>query len=681
MPAAKPKPLPRRHVVIGTAGHIDHGKTELVKLLTGCDTDRLPEEKRRGMSIELGFAPCKMWSKHLVGIVDVPGHEKFVRTMVAGAAGIDFVMLVVAADDGIMPQTVEHMQIMGLLGIQRGLVALTKIDRVPPDRIEQVQTDLRAFLRSTFLTDAAICPLSPVTGEGYEPFWETLNRLIETTPERSARGVFRMSVVRVFSSPGYGTVATGVPCAGRIRVNDPVEILPARLRGAVRDLQVYQIETDEAAAGECVALNIHGVAADQIARGHVVAAPDTFQPATLLALRIHHLPTAPRPLKSGAQVQFHTGTSETPGKLHLLDAAAVEPGQSAFAHIRLAEPVVALPGDRYILRLPSPVATVAGGVVLESLVAAPAARPRREAVVPRLRNIESSLGHPVARLLCLLDDAGDAPLSPRDLARRACLPQAEADEILADPEFRNRAVTLGGGRFWMSAERWEQALGRLRQTVRAYHDKTPLGVGIARTALSAALALDPALFEALARAALDQKILAEEPGDLLRLADFRPALNPEDEAAARTIERALLVSPLTPPSRPQVLEEAAKTLAARPAAPAAGPAKATAVPPLRKAQAVLARLIEQGIVVVVEQPDLIFHRKAIAQARHVVISNLLEHGDMETPDLRDKLGVSRKYALPLLDYFDREGLTLRVESRRRLREAARRRIDPNQTKI
>ena len=227
----KIKPLPRRHVVIGTSGHIDHGKTELVKLLTGCDTDRLPEEKRRGMSIELGFAPCKMWSKQLVGIVDVPGHEKFVRTMVAGAAGMDFVMLVVAADDGIMPQTIEHMQIMSLLGVRRGLVALTKIDRVGAERIEQVKGDLRAFLSGTFLADAAICPISPITGEGYDEFWETLNQMIEATPEREAGGLFRMSVLRVFSVAGYGTVVTGVPCAGSIRAGDAVELLPGRLRG------------------------------------------------------------------------------------------------------------------------------------------------------------------------------------------------------------------------------------------------------------------------------------------------------------------------------------------------------------------------------------------------------------------------------------------------------------------
>ena len=396
----------------------------------------------------------------------------------------------------------------------------------------------------------------------------------------------------------------------------------------------------------------------------MLGAADVFEPSGGFALRAHLLPTTPWPLKSGAQVQFHTGTSETPGRIYLLEGAELQPGESGLAQVRLDHPIVALPGDHYIIRLPSPVATVAGGVVLEAVEQR--LKPRREATNERLARIESALGDTAAMVLCALDDAGSAPMAAREVARKLSLTPEETNEALATLEREKNVVPLGAGRLWLSAKGWREGLDRFISSVRDYHEKNPLGVGIARTTLSAGLGLEPMLFDALARSALDQKLVAEEAGGLIRLAEFRPAVSPVEQAIADAMEQALLASPIAPPSRSEVIE------AAKMAAQKRGE---TGGDVLQKVQAVLKRLIEQGTVVAVGSPEMIYHRKGLAQARHILIDELLAKGEALTMDLRDRFGVSRKYAVPLLDFFDHEGLTLRVDNRRRLREAAKRRIE------
>ncbi|MBE7558358.1 selenocysteine-specific translation elongation factor [bacterium] len=360
-------------LMIGTAGHVDHGKTRLVRFLTGCETDRLKEEQERGLSIELGFAPCSLGPGIACGIVDVPGHEQFIRNMVAGAAGMDLCILVVAADDGVMPQTVEHLQIMQFLGVQAGLVAITKIDLVEPERIEEVRREIEALVSGTFLEGAAVCPVSSETFAGFERFYTTLVDVALHAKVRRQRGVFRMPVERVFISPGHGTVVTGIPLAGRVREGEEVEIQPGGARARVRGIQRFLRAAAEGGAGQCLALNLAGLSREAVERGAVVAAPGYVGPVSILLARLSTCDNLSPPLRSGEEVRVHTGTVEVQARLSLYDVAALPRGAEGFASLHLAHPVAASPTDRLVVRRNSPSRTVAGGVIVRALAEKPRA--------------------------------------------------------------------------------------------------------------------------------------------------------------------------------------------------------------------------------------------------------------------------------------------------------------------
>ncbi|OHB69859.1 MAG: selenocysteine-specific translation elongation factor, partial [Planctomycetes bacterium RBG_13_63_9] len=362
------------NITLGTAGHIDHGKTALIRCLTGCETDRLKAEKERGMSIDLGFAPCTIADIE-VGIVDVPGHENFVRTMVAGASGMDGVILVVAADDGVMPQTREHLDILTLLGIRHGLVVLTKIDRVEPERIETARAELVDFFQGTFLEGAPILPVSNVTGEGFSAFYESLAALAGAIEPKRLDGVFRLPIDRAFSAKGYGTIVAGIPVSGSARIGDEVVLMPHDLSGRIRHVQVYGRDSDTVKAGQCAALNVTQWDQGSIRRGHTAATPGYFAPRALYACTLRLLPRERLglrtqggvALKSGARVKLHTGTSEAIATVYAMEAARVEPAEEVLVQVRTDEPVIAAPGDRYVLRSLSPVQTIGGGTIIEAL--------------------------------------------------------------------------------------------------------------------------------------------------------------------------------------------------------------------------------------------------------------------------------------------------------------------------
>ncbi|HUV40143.1 MAG TPA: selenocysteine-specific translation elongation factor, partial [Planctomycetota bacterium] len=334
------------NVTLGTAGHVDHGKTALVKLFTGCETDRLKEEKERGLSIELGFAPCTIGELE-VGIVDVPGHEHFVKTMVAGASGMDGVILVVAADDGVMLQTREHLDIMTLLGITHGIVALTKVDIVTAGRVEEVRRDLAEFTRGTFLEGAPVLPVSSVTGEGFGPFLSALNTLVASIEPKSTTGVFRLPAERSFSVRGYGTVVSGIPITGSVRLGDEVVLLPQGETGRINAVQVYGRDSDVARSGQCAALNVRHWDHKTIGRGNVVATPGYFEPAGWYVLRLRLLEHEGLFLRNGTGLKFHTGTSEQLATLYLLEDDTIRAGQEQLAEVRLDEPLIAGPNDPF----------------------------------------------------------------------------------------------------------------------------------------------------------------------------------------------------------------------------------------------------------------------------------------------------------------------------------------------
>ena len=354
------------NITLGTAGHIDHGKTALVKSLTGCETDRLKEEKERGMSIDLGFAPCKIADMQ-VGIVDVPGHEGFIKTMVAGASGMDGVILVVAADDGVMPQTREHLDILTLLGIRHGIVALTKIDRVAPEHRETVRANVVHFLQGTFLEGSPILPVSNVTGEGFDGFLEALWDLVRAIKPRRTDGVFRLPLERAFSVQGYGTVVAGIPSVGSARVGDEVVLLPQNLTGRIRRIEVYGQMSDTVMAGQCAAINVGHWDHREIQRGNVLALPGYFTPQQWFVCSLRLLPREKLVLKSGAEVRFHTGTSDVAAMFYPLRGNRMEAGTTGLIQVKTKTPLVAGPGDHFLLRMSSPVRTIGGGLIVEGL--------------------------------------------------------------------------------------------------------------------------------------------------------------------------------------------------------------------------------------------------------------------------------------------------------------------------
>jgi len=356
-----------KQVILGTAGHIDHGKTSLIKALTGIDTDRLKEEKERGITIELGFAHLELPGGQLLGIVDVPGHEKFVKNMVAGATGIDLVALIIAADEGVMPQTKEHLEICQLLNIRHGLVILTKIDMVEPDWLELVREDVTSYLSETFLAGSPIVEVSSVTEEGIEELVKVLDTLVKDVPERDVGYFFRLPIDRVFTMKGFGTVITGTTVSGRINTGDEVTIYPQGLSSRIRGIQVHNREVNEVRAGLRTAINLQSVEKSQIQRGNVLGAKDSLRSTYMVDVLLELLPSAPRKLKNRGKVRFHTGTSEIISSVILLDRDELDPGDSCFAQIRLEQPTAILPHDRYVLRSYSPVRAIGGGEILNAL--------------------------------------------------------------------------------------------------------------------------------------------------------------------------------------------------------------------------------------------------------------------------------------------------------------------------
>ena len=353
-----------KQIILGTAGHIDHGKTSLVKAMTGIDTDRLKEEKERGITIELGFAYMDLPNGQRLGIIDVPGHERFIKNMVAGASTIDLVALIIAADEGVMPQTREHLDICTLLGIKKGLVALTKIDLVEEDWLDLVQEDIKEFLKGTFLEGAPILPVSSVTGQGISELTAVLERLSGEVEERSSAGIFRLPVDRVFTMRGFGTVITGTTMSGSLSVGEQVYIYPQEIQAKVRGIQVHNQDTEQVRAGLRTAINLQGIEKATVNRGDVVASPLSLYPTRLLDIQVRLLKSIPRPLKNRSQIRFHSGTNEILGRVILLESEEIKPGESQFCQIRFGEPVALLPGDLAVIRSYSPVQTIGGAEVL-----------------------------------------------------------------------------------------------------------------------------------------------------------------------------------------------------------------------------------------------------------------------------------------------------------------------------
>ncbi|OGQ94169.1 MAG: selenocysteine-specific translation elongation factor [Deltaproteobacteria bacterium RIFOXYD12_FULL_57_12] len=634
-----------REIILGTAGHVDHGKTSLVKALTGIDTDRLKEEKERGITIELGFAFLDLPCGHRLGIIDVPGHEKFVRNMVAGAAGLDLVAFIVAADEGIMPQTREHFEICRLLGIKRGIIIITKKDMVDPDWLELVQEETREFLADSFLAEAPMIAVSSITGEGIEEVRTVLDGLVKGSEFIEAHGPFRMPVDRVFTMKGFGAVVTGTSISGRIKAGEPVMIYPRKLPAKIRGIQVHGREVGEVEAGHRTAINLHGVEKEMIERGDLVASPDCLQPSLLLDVDFLYLAANKKNLKNRARVRVHLGTAEILARIVLLDAEELAPGASANVQLRLEKTLAVWPGDRFVVRSYSPVTTIGGGGVLN---AAPRRRRRFRPETARIFELYRT-GASEELALFHLQESSYLGLTFDRLTVKMGIFGNRLKKILINPLSTKKILVIESDRQRMlAASVYEKLIEKTREILTGYHRDNPLKAGLSKEELRSRLyqGLDPRLFQYLLND-LDKKNLVELDQALIRLAGHKVALKDEEDTLRRGLDTLFREAGLAPPTVKEVY------------------ARFAATPPAQVNQ-ILAVLSQENILVRITE-GLYFHQEVLTELVKRVKEFMAAEGEIDAPRIKTLTGVSRKFCIPLLEYFDRIKLTIRVGDKRILR--------------
>lgn len=640
-----------RHLILGTAGHVDHGKTALVKALTGVDTDRLKEEKERGITIELGFAALTLPNGMRLGIIDVPGHEKFVKNMVAGAGGIDIVALIIAADEGVMPQTREHLEICSLLGIRFGLVALTKTDLVDNEWLALVREDIREFLKGTFLEGAPIIPLSAVKGQGIEEFIAALEKIAAQVVEEPDPGIFRLPIDRVFTIKGFGTVVTGTIVSGQVAVGESIEVMPARHPAKVRGIQVHNEAAGSAESGQRTAVNIQGVEKEIIDRGNVLTHQGRFEPSIRMDVALEYLSSAPKKLKNRSLLRFHSGTVEILARVVLLEKEELPPGSKGFAQIILESPYINMAGDRFVLRSYSPVRTIGGGKVLDPL--ARKLKRLNPAAIEELSALENGSARDRAGLM--IRRSGLAGITADQLSVRTGSARAEVKKILTGLVSAKEAISLerDGDRVISSSlfkSLQEQAITEIRK----YHEAEPLKEGISREELRSVLLgragqADPRIFSSMLKVLESSgKVVADK--DLVRLAAHRVDLRGDLEDIRGRIFKTYSEAALTPPLLKEVLEGFGDSR--------------------KKAQDVISVMLKEGNLVKVSE-DLIYTRDALDRLRQDYQAYLLKEGKANPAGFKELTGLTRKFIIPLMEYFDKTKLTIRVGDNRVLREKAK----------
>ena len=629
-------------VVVGTAGHIDHGKSSLVRRLTGIDPDRLPEEKDRGLTIDLGFAPMQLPGGELVGIIDVPGHEKFIRNMVAGASGIDLVVLVVAADDSVMPQTLEHLSIMTILGVQRGIIAINKIDLVDEEMLELVEEEIRDTVKGTFLEDAPMMRVSAETEAGIDELREAVVSMIDELPSRETDGVFRLPIQRVFSAKGHGTVVTGVPVSGSVSKDDRLEILPGEHKGRVRGLQAYKVTVDRARAGHSTAINLADVNYKDLTRGMVAATPGYFTATEMLEVSLRALSSLPNALTHRMPIRFLQGTMEAVGRLYLLDCTTLEPGEEAVAQIRLEEPVVVAPGDRFVLRQTSPMITLGGGEILDR--SRWRLKTGKDFVVESVRRKMSALDSPQDYLRSLLHDALLEIHTTEDLSRRMTITQEQVSQYLQELTEAGDLKALPSDR-WLVQEGIRMAGERITGAIEAAFREDPYRVSVKALEIRDALRLEETFLEAVYQQLVEEERIHRLRGGRLSLPGYEPPI-PEGERQALEKYRNYLSEHLFEAARNEDL------------APMLGTSEAL----IGKLQSLL---VDRGELVRLT-PDVVLLEEAILEAVRRLAAHHETAGPFSAAEAKDLLGTTRKFAIPLLEYLDKQGWTRRREDRREM---------------
>ena len=634
-----------KQIILGTAGHIDHGKTSLVKAVTGIDPDRLKEDKERGITIELGFAHLDLPGGQHLGVVDVPGHEKFVKNMVAGATGIDIVAMVIAADEGVMPQTREHMEICTLLGVRHGLVVLTKVDLVDEEMLELAREDIQGFTRGTFLENAPVIAVSAVTGQGVADFVQALDALSGQIPDRPPSTLFRLPVDRVFTMKGFGTVITGTLVSGKVQVGDPIMVYPSGITSKVRGIQVHNQGVTSAEAGMRTAINFQGLDKESVNRGEVLSSPNALKSSYMVDIHFHYLSSAGRPLKNRSRVRFHTGTSEILGNLILLEHDELKPGETTVAQLRLDAPVAIVKGDHYVVRSYSPVRTIGGGQVLNPIP--PKHKRFQAAIVQGLKGILSS--GPESLIALHIEAAGHAGTSFSDLRLMTSLTDKQLESALQGMMSARTVVQADKeARTFIHKKSFDRLVQETIEHLKGYHKAFPLKSGMLKEELKGRFPpdTDVKLFNlVLTQMIKDDAIVQEEK--TVRLKAHKVSLAGDEAGVRQKMLKIYKDSALQPP----FFRDVTATLKADPT----------------QAKDVLNLLIEEGLIVRTKD-DLFFHAEAIDSLRKRMVSFLEQHGEMNPTQFKDMTGgASRKFLIPLLEYFDSRNVTLRVGDVRKLR--------------
>lgn len=625
------------HVIIGTAGHVDHGKTALIKALTGQDTDRLREEKERGISIELGFAPFTLPGGRQAGVVDVPGHERFIHNMLAGIGGIDLVLLVVDVTEGVMPQTREHVEIMDLLQIARGIVVLAKVDLAEDeDWLDLVEEEVREALTGTFLADAPCLRVSAHTGRGLADLVATIDRMTGEVPSRDHKAPLRLPVDRVFSITGFGTIVTGTLLAGTVRPGMTVDVLPVGRNVRVRQVQVHGRQVEEALAGQRAAVNLSGLEKDALPRGSVVAAPGTLAATYMLDAKLTLLSGTPKAVKNLARVHVYLGTGRSVGRIALLDRNELVPGAEAPVQIRLERRLVAQRGDRFIIRSFSPMTTIGGGLVLDA--ASGKHKRFKQDVLDKLKELEK--GDPAAPLLQHIRRTGAVTKS--ELEKKAGMAPDVMEESLTRLADEGKIIYANG--YWLdavAAQEWEE---RVETALENRHRENHLLPGVSRAELRGVLPKEvPQKVYDWLLAAMTEDVRLRIIGDLVALASHSPEPDEKEAMHMERLNGLFREGGFMPPTVKEAAEKAGLSL--------------------QQAENFLAYLVWKGQLVRLDG-QLVFHQEFFQKAKEELIGHFRAHKTLTASEFREKLGTTRKFAVPLLETFDRLKWTRRTGDER-----------------
>lgn len=630
-------------IVMGTAGHIDHGKTTLIKALTGIDCDRLKEEKKRGITIELGFAYMDLPDGGRLSIVDVPGHEKFVKNMVAGASGIDFVLLTVAADEGIMPQTKEHIEICSLLGINAGIVALTKVDLVDEELLELAIEDVKDYLSNTFLKDAEIVCVSAHTGQGLEELKSTIIKMVEKVQKKESSDIFILPVDRVFTLKGHGTVITGTLVSGDIKVGEDVTLYPKEKPSKVRHIQVHGESAQYVKAGRRTAINLANLEVDDIERGDVVARPNTLFPSTTWDVVIECLSSSPRPLLHRKEVHFHHGTKEIMARVYLLDKDRLEPGDKGFAQIRFSEPMVGVFGDRFVIRSFSPLRTIAGGILINPLGKKIKRFSQEVTILEKL--LKARLEEKILLHLNQMGTYGCSfkmmhvltNVNSKDLKRAIDKLLSSQQIFCFDKEEK----------IYVSSVVVEDILTKLLSYIENFHQKNPMELGLPKGQLFSdwGKKLPKKLVNFLIEHGI-KKGLIEAEEDIIRKKGHKISLGKDETKLKELVLKEFIIGGYTPPSTKKIMENLKVNK--------------------REIEPILKLLQEEKKIIKVKE-DLYFSKETIEDIKSKVIKFFETNQEMKPQDFKALTNLSRKFSIPLLEYLDKEKITIRVGDVRKLR--------------